>query len=218
MAQYGVGELSLAYGILGGQFDQTLSKGPEEGGSVTLNHVRQMTMHRRCLFPEGATFHAQMEYNYHYTRFQTEHAQLLGFLDSLGVNLDPSIIWNAIPWSFLVDWLVGVNRWLASRKVLNMEPVVNITRYLWSWKTFRKTRYYFYSNHLSNRMGPIPPTYLPDCNETVYRRDVMLPENIGSALKLSGLNSREFSLGVALAITRLKRSQTWRNFSPKLRK
>lgn len=152
------------------------------------------------------TFHAEIEYNYHFTRFQTEHAQLLGMLDALGVNLNPAIIWNAIPWSFVVDWVVGVSRWLDDRKVLNMEPAVNIMRFLWSYKRVRTIKYDILS---SSNPSPRPRTYtrLPDTHETAYKRQVGLPS--GDSLITSGLSARELSLGLALAITR-RRSENVR--------
>jgi hypothetical protein len=36
------------------------------------------------------------------------------FLDSFGVNKDPSIIWNAIPFTFVIDWFFDVSAWLHS--------------------------------------------------------------------------------------------------------
>lgn len=145
-------------------------------------------------------FHAQVEYNYYFTQAQNEHARLYGFYDALGINLDPSIIWNAIPWSFLVDWLFDVSRWLGNKKVLNLEPGVNISRYLWSWKQTRKVTTFFESTtNLAQR--PIR-TYLPTLYETIYRRDLKMPTRT-DPLFGGGLSSTELSLGGALVITRV---------------
>jgi hypothetical protein len=35
-------------------------------------------------------------------------------LDAFGVRLDPSIIWNAIPYTFLIDWIADVSGFLQS--------------------------------------------------------------------------------------------------------
>jgi hypothetical protein len=148
-----------------------------------------------------ATFHAEIEYNYHYTQFQLEHAKILGLLDMLGINLNPSIIWNAVPWSFVVDWVFGVNRWLDDRKVLNMEPVINISRYLWSWKYSREIRRRIHGTNI--RTGGFGPQVLPSVHQSIYRRTVGLPDK--AQILLSGLSPKEISLGVALAITRKRR-------------
>ena len=38
--------------------------------------------------------------------------EMAAILDSLGVNLNPAIIWNAIPFSFVVDWFSNVGSYL----------------------------------------------------------------------------------------------------------
>jgi len=150
-----------------------------------------------------ATFHSEIEYNYYYTRFQVEHARLLGLLDSLGVNLNPAIIWNAIPWSFIVDWVFGVSRWLDNRKFLNMEPVTNITRYLWSWNYMRTRSRTIYSYATWPHAVPLHLRRLPHVYESVYRRSVGIPVN--NSVILSGLSLKELSLGAALFLSRKPR-------------
>jgi hypothetical protein len=159
----------------------------------------------RLVYTDVAVFHAEIVYNYNFTRYQVEHAQLLGMLDALGVNLNPAIIWNAIKWTFVVDWFIGVSRWLSDRAVLNMEPVTNIQNYLWSVSYRRRI---LVSRRLSRAirqvdLGPtiyktLPSISLPVVTETAYRRQVELP-SVGS-ITSSGLSLKEFSLGAALVI------------------
>jgi len=163
----------------------------------------------RTVRNEPTIFHAQVQYNYNYTEYQIAHARLLGMLDSLGVNLNPAIIWNAIPWTFIVDWVFGVSRWLEQFKEQNMAPLINIRRYLWSVKRSRRI-------FVMNGIDPIYasegfPTYnrtsLPTVMESSYRRHVGMPE--ASLIESSGLNLKEFSLGAALVIARRRRSTTF---------
>jgi len=146
-----------------------------------------------------ATFHLEVEYNYSFTQFQLEHARVLALLDVLGFNMNPAILWNAIPWSFLVDWVFGVSRWLDNRKIIQMKPVINISRCLWSWSYDRITFRSLKSTGATDS-PPLMISKLPSVYESAYRRDVSLPDV--NSIILSGLNSSEFSLGVALAITR----------------
>lgn len=159
-----------------------------------------LNMTRECAVIEPALFHAEIEYSYQFTQYQTEHAQLLGLLDLLGVNLDPRIIWNAIPWSFVIDWVVGVGRYLHDRRSINMEPAVSISRYVWSWKTSRRVRVSFES-----QPGVKPPilgrSIMPDLYESIYKRSVILP-SFTDPLIGGELSAQELSLGGALAITR----------------
>jgi len=155
----------------------------------------------RLALHDPSLFHAQIEYNYNFTRYQIEHAQLLGLLDSLGLNLNPAIIWNAVKWTFVIDWVFGVSRWLDSHKVLNLEPKINIRRYLCSIKRSRKV--YTWKNTF--RLHPSYPVSdariaLPVVTETAYRRFTEQPST--SSIISSGLTPTEFSLGAALVIAR----------------
>jgi hypothetical protein len=164
---------------------------------------RQTWSARRTVLYKPTIFHAEISYNYNYWRYQTEHAQLISLLDRFGVNLNPSIIWNAIPWTFVIDWFVGVSQWLDQFKVQFMEPTVNIRRYLWSVKRQRdirvERRIYANANSLP-MMGYVP---IPAVRETAYRRTVELP---GWASFIgSGLSLKELSLGAALVTARKRR-------------
>jgi hypothetical protein len=161
---------------------------------------------RRVTHYEPTKFHAQVEYRYYFTQYQLEHNQVLNMLDRMGLYaINPSVIWNAIPWSFIVDWVFGVSRWLKSRSVMNMEPTINISRFLWSWERHRRIATYVSTYQKGYNISPTIDTYLPTMFESTYRRDVSLPTISQSTIFGSGLNSKELSLGVALVITRRKR-------------
>jgi len=178
------------------------------------------TVVRRLVVNSASIFHAEIQYNYNYTGYQAAHAQLFGLLDALGVQPNPAIIWNAIPWSFVVDWVFGVSRWLDQYKYSNMEPMTNIRSYLWS--ITRKRSVYLSLRNAS--MEQMPPWWnwwyqgypslsntLPGVHETAYRRDVGLP-TISSILS-SGLSLKEFSLGAALVLSRRytpRRAKRWK--------
>jgi hypothetical protein len=156
-----------------------------------------------------SVFHTELEYNYSYSNWQREHAQLLGLLDAFGVNLNPAIIWNAIPWSFVVDWLVGVSRYLGDRKVLNMEPQINIRGFLWSYKRSREVYTWADVDRSftpSSQLPPLPESMypkgitLPVVREVSYKRMIGLPS--ASSLETSGVNLSELTLGSALVIAR----------------
>jgi hypothetical protein len=196
------------YQLHGGQFDGYIGNTSVQTGAYA-SPACSFKCVREVIPDTYAEFHAQVEYNFWFTRFQTENARWLGLLDALGVNLNPAIIWNAIPWTFVVDWVVDISQWLNQRKVLNMEPAVNISRYMWSWKFQRTVRLRIAAN---SELSPdfLGYVYLPDLQETIYRRELSNPTYI-QYLTGSGLSSRELSLGVALAITSGKRRRTHRS-------
>jgi hypothetical protein len=151
-----------------------------------------------------SVFHAMIEYNFNFTQYQIEHARVLALLDAFGFNLNPAIIWNAIPWSFLVDWVISVSRWLDQFKIDNMKPQINILRYLWS---IRRERLTYLSKETRSQTSPFTRVTgrvtLPIIRETAYRRSVGDLDE-GSVL-LSGLTRQEFSLGAALVLSRKRR-------------
>lgn len=166
----------------------------------------QYTTTREVVY-EPTSFHAQVQYRFSYSEFQTAYAQLLGQLDSLGINFNAAIIWNAIPWSFVIDWLFGVSRWLTDHRVGFMDPLISIEQYLWSVKRERTIK-------VTTQIAP-PPHFAyplewqtgsirrPEVHEVAYRRQAGLPDF--NSFTTSGLSLKEFSLGAALAIGQSKR-------------
>lgn len=150
----------------------------------------------------SARFHAEIEYSYYFSSYERENAKLLGLLDVLGVNFNPAIIWNALPWSFVVDWVLGVSRWLDQFKLPNLDPVTIIHRFLYSVEVDRSV-----DIHLNvNVGGPLPTVggTAVQLTEESYRRVCGLP-GITRALRASGISPKEFILGGALALSRRKR-------------
>lgn len=146
-------------------------------------------------------FHAQVIYSQFYSEAQKHNALLLGLLDRVGVMFDPSIVWNAIPWSFAIDWVVGVNQWLSQFRSSNMEPVTLIHKFCWSQHVRRI---------VTTTVQPQPLTTPPyrgsdriasSVVEDAYIRNTQRL-NVVAALAGSGLNSREFILASALKLSR----------------
>lgn len=46
---------------------------------------------------------------------------LRGLLDTLGFELNPKIIWDALPFTFVIDWFFGVGAWLQHFKIDTLE-------------------------------------------------------------------------------------------------
>lgn len=159
---------------------------------------------RRQVFYAPSEFHATLQYNFSYADYQAKHASLLATLDYLGVNLNPAIIWNAIPWSFVVDWVFGISRMLNDFRMGWMDPAVHIYRYCWSIKRSRTIIVDVKASMSRGYYGvPLnPPQYvtLPPVTETAYARHVCWPAM--TDIKVSGLSSVELGLATALAVSR----------------
>lgn len=72
------------------------------------------------------TYHATMRYVYSVPKLDSEYAETLALMDALGVKLTPSVIWNGIPFSFVVDWFLSVGSFLESREADYLESKVTI--------------------------------------------------------------------------------------------
>jgi hypothetical protein len=138
-------------------------------------------------------FHATMEYSYKVSNLSPLIDEGAALLDVLGINLNPAIIWNAVPWSFVIDWLIGIGRWLDNFKVRNLEPVTHIHQYCYSIHIRRVTTLGLGWNAIHD---------VARITEDAYKRIRTVPDYI-LAIKSSGLNPKEFSLAAALGISRL---------------
>lgn len=202
---------------------EVIDAGPSEalvGGYYFLHngawyHSGVTSKGSRYTITEPSHFHAQVKYNFNYTDYQRQHAALLAFLDAIGVNSSAAIIWNAIPWSFVIDWVAGVSQYLNNNRVGFMDPKINILGYLWSIKRKRTT----YANgviHAAKQMSASLPEFTSpvtyaQAQETAYRRESGMIDR--DSVLQSGLNPTEFSLGAALVIPRLthrRRKNPWR--------
>jgi len=158
-----------------------------------------------------SSFHAQMRYTSEYSEFQRGFARSLSALDAVGANFNLNIVWNAIPWSFVIDWVLGVQDWLDKYTTGFMDPKVRVSEYLWSIKRAREIR-------VGGTVDYRPPpdhdvftrratfTY-PTVYQTAYCRKVELPG--AAAFESSGFSPSELSLGLSLLIgtTRLPRKK-----------
>lgn len=175
---------------------------PPVSSETTLNAAGYVSF-RRVVSGTGS-FHAEVEYTYYLLDYQKHNAQLLGLLDSLGVNLNPAIIWNALPWSFVVDWVINVSRWLDQFKLRGLEPVTVIHRFLYST---RRTRVITVFTKVNQGMTAFPAFGQQDLRsqtveETAYKRvNATVTTN---DIQSSGISLNEMYLSGALALARLR--------------
>lgn len=140
-------------------------------------------------------FTATIDYSYLLPSMSDTELGVRALLDKLGVNLNPSIIWNALPWSFVVDWVFGVSRWLDQYKVRMLEPTIRISGFCCAAHVTRVTECYL---RRAQYAGPVSTVV-----EEVYERKVGLNQaEVTSSIQSSGLNLKELSLSAALAFSR----------------
>lgn len=158
---------------------------------------------RRIVKYSACKFVVSVDYSYSLPGISPQLAEAYVLLDMLGVNFNPAIIWNAIPWTFVVDWVFGVSKWLDQYKLRNLEPVTTIRRCCWSLKVSRSIDTYI-------RIGvgtPVGGSTVPVTQivEDIYKRRLFDP-NVAASIQSSGINLREFILSGALAWSRFPKS------------
>lgn len=153
---------------------------------------------RSTLLDWSAWYRAQMEFSYKLTSYQREHARELAILDSLGINYNPAIIWNALPWSFVVDWIFRVGKFLDQYQTRMLDPKVVIRRFMHSVKIqYRLESELTISTPVHTVTAPLERVTL-----STYVREHAVP-NFYSLVETSGISPSELILAGSLVLSRL---------------
>jgi hypothetical protein len=135
--------------------------------------------------------------------------KIRAFLDVLGVRLDPAIIWNAIPFSFVVDWVVDVGSFLRSLSLDNLGIRTEIIDFSHSVKSVitRKRRLTCYADLAPKYPLFGTPLDVMSVVKTRYERARTIPSQ--HAITTSGVSLGEAVLGTALVLAN-RRTKTRR--------
>lgn len=143
---------------------------------------------RSIALSKPPVFHATLEYSYRIKTAQKDRFKA-AILDFMGLNLNPAIVWNAIPWSFVVDWVVGVASWLNQFHIDNLNLETAIRQYCYSVQWIRSVD----CSTKHSIGGPVSNPHVLNriWTDNVYSRRVAEP-NLARHLTMSGLSSQEF--------------------------
>lgn len=83
-------------------------------------------------------YHATMKFSYHLPNYGAGLQAFLASLDSYGINFSPSDLWEIIPFSFLVDWVLNVGESLKGLDKENLPVTVVIHDFCHSVKYTRE--------------------------------------------------------------------------------
>ena len=142
---------------------------------------------------------ATMSYTYQTQDIVSRLDKLQALRGMLGLKLTPSVIWEAIPYSFLVDYVINVQQWLRSLENDVIEPTVEITDYSISTKlSFSEHRYFRYLEPCTGSLMAPPGYTFSVVAGKVYNRRRALPETEGIPLSLSLPGSNQLALAASL--------------------
>jgi hypothetical protein len=141
-----------------------------------------------------------MQYTYTVPEIDSMYAKLKGILDLLGLKVNASVIWEAIPFSFVVDWFVGVDDFLSQFDTDYLEAQVTILDFCYSFKVNESVAYlvgagWSESINRSNRR----PCATVDISRYTRRRTLPDPGLFGLEL-VDGFGARQVGLGAALLL------------------
>lgn len=145
-----------------------------------------------------AEYHATMYHRYTYGDFTRKWMKLFGTFDALGINLSLQTVWDAIPFSFVIDWFARVGDWLGRYDLRAIQPTTTILGFVHSVKQERTVERYIYP------LKAISPTLnrsvlIAREVQSSYQRKPYIPNITGPGiLNMSGANLREVILGTSL--------------------
>lgn len=138
-----------------------------------------------------------LKYKYSLTSSVPLKDKISTYLSAFGVEANPKIAWDAIPFSFLVDWVVDVGEFLGSFKIDALGIQTVVLDYCYSIK-YHAICDCWVSEYNPYRQKPTPYILVRQAERSYYERAVGVP-NLNT-VDVSGLGSREFLLGGSLVL------------------
>lgn len=116
-------------------FQRTVSLDPviTDGTDYFMSGTTQIYKKYETVY-SNCSYHALMDYAYTLRKMSYQRLRILAMLDTLGLTLYPSQIWEAIPWSFVIDWFVNVGSYLESYESSMVDPELSIVGFMHSLK------------------------------------------------------------------------------------
>lgn len=171
--------------------------------------------YQRSRWVKRPVYHATMRYSYTLPEADSKHEEVLAKLDTLGVRLDPSIVWNAIPFSFTVDWVVDVSGFLQkmARDNYPINTTIHEFCHSYKWHKFSEVTVQVEDNDSAIMMTPTELLNRPldskgsereaiisQHQERVYDRRLASPNY--SAIAYRALKLRQGALAGSLLLAR----------------
>lgn len=177
--------------------------GPQGGWYSPANNLVRVYVDQEA--SSGIRYYATMRYRYKLpAELFAVGGKLKAYKDLLGINGNPAHLWNAIPFSFIIDWFINVNKYLERLKVDNIQIQTEILDFCHSAR-FEKVVSYSIGSETIIRDGsngavlrtPLATKKYDICKKISYKRLTGIPD-FRTAILQSGLSLREFTLGGAL--------------------
>lgn len=128
---------------------------------------------------------------------------LFGLLDSLGFELNPRILWEAVPFSFVVDWFIGIGKWLERLKIDTLELPIKLEDNFLQYKESVEVSSWVLDDSNFNYQHPIAYPGVTSHEEFFHRLPYLPEPGSYTSLGWHMPNTRQVILGLALGIQRI---------------
>nr|UUW21128.1 MAG: maturation protein [Sanya steitz-like virus 2] len=170
------------------------------GGSVG-SFIPNATVRLRRDKDDGITYTATMRYIYDLpsvVNMTVDGLRKAALFDALGVRPSARILWNAIPFSFLLDWVTNIGKLLDRASLDNLQAQVRVSEFCHSAKASSKLRLTVQLNWMNQGNYQLyPETTHQAIVIKQYQRIVGLP-SIAGTLSSSDMTPMQVALGGAL--------------------
>lgn len=164
----------------------TLSGSVIDYYTLRVTTTYEVTMTKYC---------ATMSYIYDLPKYSARELKIRGILDTLGMDLSPTVLWEAIPFSWLADWFFNVQNCLTNPKWIS--PNISLRQFIHSGKITVLTK-------IQGQYVPsVSPGYFPmaEHTTTLYHRSVGAPGTLKPGLN-TDLSSRQIGILASLYLAR----------------
>lgn len=170
-------------------------------GTVQVNHdvPQQEYITKYTLNVEQSKVISEMYYSL--PDLTDAEIRVRALLDTLGTHLDAATIWEAIPYSFVIDWFIDVGKFLGTYRDKYLEVVTTFTRCMFDAKV--KIEAHTYGTYEGQDLGCIS-----HLERTLFLRIPFMP-NIdprAKTLDFKSMTAKKFAWGSLLS---LQRSKKW---------
>jgi hypothetical protein len=126
----------------------------------------------------GTVFHATLIYKYEIPKeLYTIRGKLNAIRDMVGLRANLGVIWEAIPFSFVVDWFLPIQEFLDGLSEPLIKPKMHVIDYCYSYKSYTKsyiTRHFHKKCAGDHDFSDFRKTC--DAEQKVYVRRKAIPE------------------------------------------
>lgn len=144
-------------------------------------------------------YHATMKYIYELPEFGARLMGLRVFLDSIGAHINAAVVWEAIPFSFVVDWVFDVQGFLEQFSQDWVKIDVKVIDFCSSIKWhYVEDQFYIVKSPVGNNVASTPKVGQQE--RRFYKRARHIPGNFYGINQANRYGARQIALSGSLLV------------------